>query len=177
MANDTELGILGSAPRASGTAYRISACTLQDGVDPTVVGAASEELILKTFDRSLREGCSVLSFSFGDYSGWASEPEDVPLNRLYDNGVLPVVSAGNAGNYGSFTSDCPGCVEKTVSVASSDLLEWPGWAATVNPPLPGGQDLALASEEGPTWNETFAQDEVPVWFSPAALKDPNVQDE
>lgn len=174
LSNDTTLGIVGSAPGASVTAYRMAPCTLAPGVPDSEVGEAPEDLILKSYSSAVNDNCSVLSFSFGSIGGWSTESEATPISQIWDAGVLPVISAGNDGAYGTFTLNCPACLEKTIAVASSDLLDYPGWSTKVDPPLPSG-DLILPGSHSPTSNETWAKNDVPVWFTPAARNDSNVE--
>lgn len=177
LSNDTELGILGSAPGASASVYQIAACTVADGVDPDLAGSASDEILLKSYVQTAKDGCSIFSLSFGGSSSWAATEDPGPLSRLWDQGILPVLSAGNDGGEGAYSTNCGGCSSKVIAVGSSNLLDTPGWHAAVDPPLPKSQSLLLATAYSPVVNATYAKNNLPLWFTPAALKDPNVTSE
>ncbi|CAO1614885.1 unnamed protein product [Sympodiomycopsis kandeliae] len=175
LANDSTLGILGSSPSATASIYQISACTVAPNAEVDI-DSATDEIILKAYTQALKDHCSVFSFSYGGGSGWSTNEDKGPIDRLYKHGILPVLSAGNDGEAGAYTVACGSCVEKAVSVASAELLDATRWRATTKPALPSG-DLSMLSGTSPAQNKTTSRNNVPLWFSPEALKDPEIKDD
>lgn len=107
--NDPDTNFYGVAPDALIGAYRIFGCD----------GSTSSDIILAAMERSARDGMDVVNLSIGaPYVTWPHYPTAVAANALADAGVSVLISQGNAGARGMFSSGAPAVAEKAISVGS-----------------------------------------------------------
>ncbi|WP_420176880.1 S8 family serine peptidase [Luteococcus sp. OSA5] len=104
-------GIKGVAPKVSFGAYRVFGCN----------GSTSSEIIMAAMERAEADGMDVVNMSLGaSMMTWADYPTAQAADAMSDRGTIMVVSAGNAGESGAFSSGAPSVGRKTISVASFD---------------------------------------------------------
>ena len=109
----------GSAPEATIRMYKVFGCT----------GGASDTVILLAIAQAVADGVDVLNMSLGSEWGSADEPLSLALTNAAIAGVLPVVSAGNAGA-GPYLVGGPSTADRALSVAAIDTSVLPGTAIT-----------------------------------------------
>jgi subtilisin family serine protease len=79
-------GVLGAAPGATIGAYKITiGCS----------GISTDEIMVAAFYKAYEDGNDILSLSYGEGAGWASDPLSVAINRIVEAGVPIAVAAGN----------------------------------------------------------------------------------
>jgi hypothetical protein len=83
-----------------------------------------------------------------------------------------VISAGNSRSLGPVSLGCPGCGENVISVASAENKDLWGIPLVVDRPIYGNRTDTVVVETSISWtfNDTKLLQELPVWFTPAALK-------
>ena len=106
---DNKVGVVGVAPKASIYAVKVA--------DENGDGYYS--WIIKGIEWAIENEMDVINISMGGAS--ESEALKEAVDRAYDNGILIVASAGNAGSYGSLnTIDYPAKYSSVMAVASVD---------------------------------------------------------
>ncbi|MDO5735275.1 MAG: S8 family serine peptidase [Propionibacteriaceae bacterium] len=104
--------VTGVAPEVTFGAYRVFGCE----------GSVNDDILLSALERAEADGMDVVNWSLG--SSFDSSPF-TPLaraaDRLVNNGVVMVMSAGNSGDY--FTQATGNAGSKVISVASYDNVK------------------------------------------------------
>lgn len=109
----------GSAPEATIRMYKVFGCT----------GGARDDVILLAIAQAVTDSVDVLNMSLGSEWGTPDDPLAVALNNAAIAGVLPVVSAGNAGA-NPYLVGGPSTADRALSVAAVDTSTIPGVAIT-----------------------------------------------
>ena len=89
-----------------------------------VIGMGSTSGIIDALDMSLDHGADVVSLSLGGPSEGMTADEDpyyTVMQKVVDEGVIPVVAAGNEGP-GSKTVGSPGCMPSVLTVGAYDPI-------------------------------------------------------
>jgi len=89
-----------------------------------VIGMGSTSGIIDALDMSLVHGADVVSLSLGGPSEGMTADEDpyyTVMQKVVDEGVIPVVAAGNEGP-GSKTVGSPGCMPSVLTVGAYDPI-------------------------------------------------------
>ena len=138
-------GIQGVAPDATFGAYRIFGCD----------GSSSSEVIMQAMEDAAADGMDVINMSLGaSYMTWPSYPTAQLADELVDRGVVVVVSQGNSGTGGTFSSGAPGVAHNVITVGSVDNTEYMADYLTT----PGGLELPVSeATDGGTFDggETY----------------------
>lgn len=101
--------VTGAAPDVAIASYRVFGCT----------GSSDSEVILAALDRAYADGVDVVNMSLGAaFMTWGDYPTAQVADALTDKGVVVVVSAGNEGESGTFSSGAPGVGSKVITVGS-----------------------------------------------------------
>lgn len=134
-------GILGVAPQASLSMYRVFGC----------YGSTSSDIIIDAMERALADGMHVVNLSLGARAQWPQYPTSQASARLAKKGVVMVNSAGNNGPGGSapdalYAAGAPGVAEGAIGVASFDNSQRSFEVAGT----PYGFTSATASPNAPT---------------------------
>ena len=119
-ANGTVKGV---APGVTFGAYRVFGCA----------GSTSADIMIAAMERILEDGADVLNISIGSAFQWPQYPTAAAADRLVNQGVVVVASAGNNGDSGLFASGAPSLGEKVISVASVNNAFIRARALTVTP--------------------------------------------
>ena len=140
--------VTGVAPQVDLLSYRVFGCE----------GSSSTEVILEAMERAMDDGADVVNMSLGaSYMTWPDYPTAQMSDVLVDEGVTMVISAGNEGAGGLFSSGAPGVSADAITVASVDNAfrrapfataagaERPYAAATGAPQPPTSGELALVA--------------------------------
>lgn len=141
-------GVLGVAPGVDLLSYRVFGCE----------GSSSTEVILEAMELAMEDGADVVNMSLGaSFVTWQDYPTAQMSDALTANGVTMVISAGNEGTAGTFSSGAPGVSAGAITVASVDNThlrspyatagdeEIAYAAATGGPEVPTSGELALVS--------------------------------
>lgn len=145
--------VTGVAPEVTFGAYRVFGCGDNASSDTDV--------ILQAMERAHADGMDVINMSLGaSFETWPTYPTAVVADRLVDAGVVVVVSQGNEGTAGTFSSGAPAVAKKVISVGSVDNLEYmanyvtsaagtefPILGATGAPDPTGGETLTLVAAD------------------------------
>ena len=145
--------VTGVAPEVTFGAYRVFGCGENASSDTDV--------ILQAMERAHADGMDVINMSLGaSFETWPTYPTAVVADRLVDAGVVVVVSQGNEGTAGTFSSGAPAVAKKVISVGSVDNLEYmanyvtsaagtefPFMGATGAPDPTGGETLTLVAAD------------------------------
>ncbi|WP_369743491.1 S8 family serine peptidase [Pseudidiomarina sp. PP-1MA] len=112
--NGLAVNVTGIAPGANIMAYKALFTTL-DGV-----GSGSSLSLAAALEDAAADGADVINNSWGGGAGGnpANSAYRTIMTSLQEMGVVTVTAAGNDGP-GPNTIGCPGCVEDTISVAST----------------------------------------------------------
>ncbi|MGP9601559.1 S8 family serine peptidase [Brachybacterium sp. AOP42-E1-35] len=103
--------VLGVAPKVDLLSYRVFGCD----------GSSSTEVILAAMEQAMEDGADVVNMSLGaSFVTWQDYPTAQMSDVLTDNGVTMVISAGNEGVAGTFSSGAPGVAADAITVASVD---------------------------------------------------------
>lgn len=98
VAPDVQLGI-----------YRVFGCA----------GGTDEAEIIVALEKALADGMQVVNISIGtSFHNWKEKASAIAASRLVNRGVVVVASAGNAGEYGTYTMGGSSMGENVISVAS-----------------------------------------------------------
>ncbi|RXW19777.1 hypothetical protein EST38_g6064, partial [Candolleomyces aberdarensis] len=100
--------ILGVAPNATLSAYRIFGCA----------GFVTDDVIVDALLRGVKDGQDILTLSLGGADGWTSSSGAVVASRIARSGKIVTIAAGNDGSDGSWYSSSPGNAIDAISVAS-----------------------------------------------------------
>lgn len=100
------------------------------------------------------------------------------LNQLAQAGVVVAIAAGNGGvSGGLFDGSTPANAKQVISVGASSPRFFYAWPATIEPTLEDGTNEILL-RVSTAWNfEDPSLPSMPLWFTPAALKDPTLTDD
>ncbi|KAH7313735.1 subtilase [Stachybotrys elegans] len=150
-AQENEMGLLGVAPGASLTAYRIFGCPGLSGVRTT------NEVQLAALNRAYEDGANVIHMYAVGYSGWAGDPLAVAVSRIVDKGVACIVGAGDEGTYGLFDAQAPASGEGVTAVASFINNEIPYPLSVAYYTVDNGSEVSFLYE----WSEPARFDGVP----------------
>lgn len=142
-------GVKGVAPGVTFKAYRVFGCA----------GSTSSDIMIAAMERILADGADVVNISIGSAFQWPQYPTAQAINRLVDNGIVVVTSAGNSGANGAYAVSAPGVGEKAIATASFNNVTLksplftitadnkqigytPANGSTATPPLSGTAALA-----------------------------------
>ena len=101
--------VLGVAPGVDLLSYRVFGCD----------GSSSTDVILEAMERALEDGADVVNMSLGAaFATWQDYPTAQLADVLTAHGVSLVISAGNEGTAGTFSSRAPGVASEAITVAS-----------------------------------------------------------
>ncbi len=103
--------LTGAAPEATLGAYRVFGCD----------GATDTDIILAALEQARSDGMDVVNMSLGaSFQSWPQYPTSTAADRLVDDGIIVVASAGNSGTDGTQAVGGPSSGSKVISVASYD---------------------------------------------------------
>lgn len=133
--------VRGVAPAAQIGAYRVFGCE----------GNTGSDIMLAAMERALADGMDVVNMSIGAAFQWPQYPTAQAANRLVDQGVVVVASAGNSGSSGTYAASAPGIGAKVIGVASFDNSHARLRVFTISPDdTQIGYDNATAAPPAPT---------------------------
>lgn len=101
-------GVKGVAPGVTFSAYRVFGCA----------GSTSADIMVAALERIMADGADVVNISIGSAFQWPQYPTAQAVDRLVDNGIVVVTSAGNSGANGAYAVSAPGVGEKAIATAS-----------------------------------------------------------
>ncbi|ATG52766.1 peptidase S8 [Brachybacterium vulturis] len=129
-------GVLGVAPGADLLSYRVFGCE----------GSSSTEVILEAMEQAMEDGADVVNMSLGaSFVTWQDYPTAQMSDVMTDNGITMVISAGNEGRAGTFSSGAPGVASDAITVASVDNTDRRAPYAVA-----AGQEIAYGPATGST---------------------------
>lgn len=153
--------VIGVAPKVDLLSYRVFGCN----------GSSDTEVILEAMERAMADGADVVNMSLGaSFMTWQDYPTSQMSDLLSANGVTMVISAGNEGESGTFSSGSPGVSASAITVASVDnaVRQSPYGtaagapraysAASGAPQPPTSGELALVSAGAPSTDAARACD-------------------
>jgi subtilisin family serine protease len=115
--------VKGVAPGVSFGAYRVFGCN----------GSTSADVMVAALERAYNDGMNVINMSIGSAFQWPQYPTAQASDRLVENGVVVVASAGNDGTRGLYASSAPALGSKVISVASHDNIAVRASGFTISP--------------------------------------------
>ena len=126
--------VLGVAPSVDLLSYRVFGCD----------GSSSTEVILAAMEQAMEDGADVVNMSLGaSFVTWQDYPTAQMSDVMSANGVTMVISAGNEGVAGTFSSGAPGVSADAITVASVDNTHLRSPYATA-----AGAEIAYAAATG-----------------------------
>ena len=126
--------ITGVAPQVDLMAYRVFGCE----------GSSSTDVILGAMERAMADEVDVVNMSLGaSFVTWQDYPTAQLADAMSDNGITMVISAGNEGAAGTFSSGAPGVSADAITVASVDNTHLRSPYATA-----AGREIAYGSAAG-----------------------------
>lgn len=129
-------GVLGVAPGVDLLSYRVFGCD----------GSSSTEVILQAMEQAMDDGADVVNMSLGaSFATWQDYPTAQMSDVMTDRGVTMVISAGNEGVAGTFSSGAPGVSAGAITVASVDNTDRRAPYATA-----AGREIAYGAATGST---------------------------
>lgn len=136
-------GVKGVAPGVTLKAYRVFGCA----------GSTSSDIMIAAMERILADGADVVNISIGSAFQWPQYPTAQAINRLVDNGIVVVTSAGNSGANGAYAVSAPGVGEKAIATASFNnlTLKSPLFTITAD-----GKQIAYSPGNGSTTPPPFS---------------------
>ena len=153
--------VVGVAPKVDLLSFRVFGCE----------GSSSTEVILEAMERAMDADADVVNMSLGaSFMTWPDYPTAQMSDVLVDHGVTMVISAGNEGEAGLFSSGAPGISSEAITVASVDNThrsapyataagaDRPYAAATGAPLPPSSGELALRAAGAAGTPEALACD-------------------
>lgn len=105
-----EDGVTGVAPDVTLGAYKVFGCG----------GSSSADVIVAALERAYADGMQIINQSLGAAFQWPSYPTATVGDRLVEQGVVVIASAGNQGATGTFSIGAPGVGRDVIGVASFD---------------------------------------------------------
>ena len=106
----SEDGVTGVAPNVTLGAYKVFGCG----------GSSSADVIIAALERAYADGMQVINQSLGAAFQWPQYPTSTVGDRLVEQGVVVIASAGNSGATGTFAGGAPGIGRDVIGVASYD---------------------------------------------------------
>ena len=127
--------VRGVAPGVTFMAYRVFGCA----------GSTSTDIMLAAMDKIAEDGADVLNMSIGSAFQWPQYPTAQAADRLVNQGVVVVTSAGNEGARGAYAVGAPGVGQKVIATASFNnlTLKLPAFTAT-----PDGRKFGYGASTG-----------------------------
>ena len=142
-------GVRGVAPGVTYGVYRVFGCE----------GSTSSDIMVAAMEQIARDGADVVNISIGSAFQWPQYPTAQAADRLVNQGIVVVTSAGNSGGNGTYSISAPGTAQKVIATASFNNLTLkspvftvtpddrqfgyaPGTGSTVPPPVSGTSPLA-----------------------------------
>jgi len=107
---DNEIGVIGTAPRATIIHYRVCNSALNECPDDAIIAA---------IDRSVVDGADVISMSFGGIG--FSIPFKLSVQAAYHAGLVLVASAGNTPNVVAGARHYPSGFPEVIAVGATDI--------------------------------------------------------
>ncbi|SCV74483.1 BQ2448_8122 [Microbotryum intermedium] len=136
-----EHGFIGVAPEATLGHFRIFSCE----------GPTTHDLIIAGLIAAAKSNCDIINMSIGGGGAFAGDnPVELVVNRLAERGVTVMISAGNGGRAGLFTTSSPAIASGAMSVGSVDVERLPAFRLD----LEGGGSLKSTSYLASARNST-----------------------
>lgn len=86
--------------------------------------STGSDAILLALDQAVIDGCDVINLSLGRFFGWSDDFLSLACQRIFDQGIIVVASAGNEGekdqNYNIYPINAPSSGKDVLSVGSID---------------------------------------------------------
>lgn len=116
-------GVVGVAPEVTFGAYRVFGCS----------GDTFTDIMLAAMERIVEDGADVVNISIGAAFQWPQYPTAQAADRMVNQGIVVVTSAGNSGANGTYAVSAPGLGSKVIATASfnNTVLKTP--AFTLSP--------------------------------------------
>ena len=153
--------ITGVAPDVDLMGYRVFGCE----------GSSSTDVILEAMERAMADDVDVVNMSLGaSFVTWQDYPTAQLADAMSDSGITMVISAGNEGTAGTFSSGAPGVAGDAITVASVDNshyrsaygtaagTEMPYVAATGAPAPPTEGELTVVAAGAPGTDQALTCD-------------------
>lgn len=127
--------VRGVAPDVTFKAYRVFGCA----------GSTSSDIMVAAMERIAADGADVLNMSIGSAFQWPQYPTAQAADRLVNQGVVVVASAGNDGARGTYALGAPSVGQKVISVASfnNTRIKLPAFTVT-----PDGRKIGYGGSSG-----------------------------
>ena len=127
--------VRGVAPEVTFKAYRVFGCA----------GSTSSDIMVAAMEKIAEDGADVLNMSIGSAFQWPQYPTAQAADRLVNQGVVVVTSAGNEGTRGAYAVGAPGVGQKVIATASFNnlTLKLPAFSVT-----PDGQKFGYGGSNG-----------------------------
>lgn len=126
--------VLGVAPEVDLMSYRVFGCD----------GSSSTDVILAAMEQAMEDEVDVVNMSLGaSFMTWQDYPTAQMSDTMSDNGITMVISAGNSGRSGTFSSGAPGVSSSAITVASVDSTHMRSPYATA-----AGREIGYTSATG-----------------------------
>ncbi len=115
--------VKGVAPGVTFGAYRVFGCQ----------GSTSADIMVAAMERILADGADVVNISIGSSFQWPQYPTAQAADRLVENGIVVVASAGNSGANGLYATGAPSVGRNVLAIASFDNSHLRAKGFTVSP--------------------------------------------
>ena len=111
--------VVGVAPEVTFRAYRVFGCA----------GDTSSDIMIAAMERIVEDGADVVNISIGASFQWPQYPTAQAADRMVNQGIVVVTSAGNSGANGAYAVSAPGTGSKVIATASfnNTVLKTPGF--------------------------------------------------
>lgn len=136
-------GVKGAAPGVTYGAYRVFGCD----------GSTSSDIMVAAMEQIAADGADVVNISIGSAFQWPQYPTAQAADRLVNQGIVVVTSAGNSGAAGTYSVSAPGTAQKVIATASFNNLTLKSPIFTVTP---DGRQVPYTPGNGSTTPPPFS---------------------
>lgn len=136
-------GVKGAAPGVTYGAYRVFGCE----------GSTATDIMVAAMEQIARDGADVVNISIGSAFQWPQYPTAQAADRLVNQGIVVVTSAGNSGANGTWSVSAPGLGQKVIATASFNNLTLKSPLFTVTP---DGRQVPYTPGNGSTTPPPFS---------------------
>lgn len=143
-AQENDRGILGAAPGATLSAYRVFGC----------YGFTGNDVLIASFNQAYEDGADIISASIGGSPGWSGDPWAVAVSRIVERGVPCILAAGNSGEWGLWLAETASAGKGVTSVASFDNTQLPAYLFESYKTIDNSTQTAFTYDWGfPVWED------------------------
>ncbi|KAJ2892836.1 subtilase [Zalerion maritima] len=150
----------GAAPDVTLGAYRVFGC----------VGEVGDDVLIAAYMQAFEEGSDIISASIGGSSGWSEDAWAVAVQRIVEQGVPCVISAGNDGAVGMWYASTAAVGKGITAIASFENTLAPTLQVESTFAVDGGESQTFGWTPGTP--DDWANITMPLWPVDYDITDP-----